>query len=101
LPRSGHHAVAIQNAALWRVLGQAGLLSKMERQAVEERHELRATAGPHQHWHIDVSYINLAGTLHYLCSVLDAYSRLIVYWDLRESKAEADIEIILKAAKEK
>jgi len=29
----------------------------------------------HQHWHIDVSYINIGGTFYYLCSVLDGYSR--------------------------
>src|SRR5207248_3814102 len=52
-------------------------------------------------WHIDVSYINIAGTFYYLCSVLDGFSRSIVHWDLRESMTEADIEIILQAAKEK
>ena len=56
---------------------------------------------PHQHWHIDVSYINIAGTFYYLCSVLDGFSRSIVHWDLRESMTEADIEIILEAAKER
>ena len=56
---------------------------------------------PHQHWHIDVSYINIAGTFYYLCSVLDGYSRFIVHWDLRESMTEADIEIILQRAREK
>jgi hypothetical protein len=29
----------------------------------------------HQHWHIDVSYINLCGTFYYLCSILDGFSR--------------------------
>jgi hypothetical protein len=24
---------------------------------------------PHHHWHVDVSYINLSGTFHYLCSL--------------------------------
>jgi len=54
----------------------------------------------HQHWHIDVSYINISGTFYYLCSVLDGYSRYILNWDLRESMTEADIEIILQRAKE-
>jgi hypothetical protein len=54
----------------------------------------------HQPWHIDVSYINISGTFYYLCSVLDGCSRYIVNWDLPESMTEADIEIILKAAKE-
>jgi putative transposase len=56
---------------------------------------------PHQHWHVDVSYINLCGTFYYLCSVLDGYSRFLVHWDLRESMKEADIEVILERAKEK
>jgi hypothetical protein len=56
---------------------------------------------PHQHWHIDVSYINASGTFYYLCSVLDDYSRAIVHWDLREWMTEAEIEIILQRAREK
>jgi putative transposase len=48
-----------------------------------------------------VSYINISGTFYYLCSILDGCSRYIVNWDLRESMTEADIEIILQAAKEK
>ena len=54
----------------------------------------------HQHWHIDVSYINISGTFYYLCSILDGCSRYIVNWDLRESMTEGDIEIILERGKE-
>ena len=53
----------------------------------------------HQHWHIDVCYINISGTFYYLCSILDGCSRYIVNWDLRESMTEADIEIILERAR--
>ncbi len=55
---------------------------------------------PIQHWHIDVSYINISGTFYYLCSILDGCSRYIVNWDLRESMTESDIEVILERAKE-
>ena len=44
---------------------------------------------------------NISGTFYYLCSVLDGYSRSIVHWNLREAMREADVEIILEAAKEK
>jgi len=54
-----------------------------------------------QHWHIDVSYINISGTFYYLCSILDGFSRYIVNWDLRKRITEADIEIIMQRAKEK
>jgi transposase InsO family protein len=64
-------------------------------------HRLRAVLMAHQHWHIDVSYVNSAGTFYYLCSILDGFSRYIVNWHIRESITEADIEIILQGAKEK
>ena len=54
----------------------------------------------HRHCHIDVSYINISGTFHYLCGILDGCSRYIVNRDLRESMTEADIEIILERASE-
>ncbi len=56
---------------------------------------------PHQHWHIDVSYLNVCATFYYLCSILDGYSRFLVHWDLREQMTEADIEIILERAKQR
>jgi transposase InsO family protein len=55
---------------------------------------------PHEHWHIDVSYINICGTFYYLCAVLDGCSRFIVHWELRERMTEAEIEIILQRARE-
>lgn len=57
--------------------------------------------GPHLHWHIDVSYINVGGSFFYLCSIQDGYSRFIVHWDLRAQMTELDIECILQAAREK
>jgi putative transposase len=72
----------------------------VERQAVEEGTGFEQPLVVHQHWHIDVSYINISGTFYYLCSILDGCSRYIVNWDLRDSMTEADIEIILQGAKE-
>jgi transposase InsO family protein len=47
-------------------------------------------SAPHDHWHIDFSYINIAATFYYLCSVLDGCSRFSVAWDIRLSMQEAD-----------
>jgi transposase InsO family protein len=93
--------VAVSPASVWRVLQQAGLLSRWKSQPSRKGTGFEQPLQPHQHWHIDVSYINLCGTFYYLCSVLDGYSRSIVHWDLRESMKEADIERILQRAKEK
>ena len=93
--------VAVSPSSVWRVLGQAGLLKKWNGKPSKKGTGFEQPPQPHQHWHIDVSYINISGTFYYLCSVLDGYSRFIVHWDLRESMTEADIEIILQGAKEK
>ena len=55
---------------------------------------------PHEHWHIDISYLNVCGTFYYLCSILDGFSRYIVHWEIRPSMTEADVEIILQRARE-
>ncbi len=49
---------------------------------------------------MDISYLNLAGTFYYLCSVLDGYSRYLVHWEIRESMTEGEVEIILQRARE-
>jgi putative transposase len=93
--------VAVSPTSVWRVLGQAGLLSKWNGQRSKKGTGFEQPLAAHQHWHIDVSYINISGTFYYLCSILDGCSRYIVNWDLRESMTEADIEIIMERAKEK
>ena len=92
--------VAVSPSSVWRVLGQAGLLSKWKGKASKKGTGFEQPLQAHGHWHIDISYININGTFYYLCSVLDGYSRSIVHWDLRESMQETDIEIILERAKE-
>jgi putative transposase len=93
--------VAVSPASVWRVLKQAGLLSRWKRRPSRKGSGFEQPLRPHQHWHIDVSYINLCGTFYYLCSVLDGFSRFLVHWDLRESMRETDVEVILERAKEK
>jgi transposase InsO family protein len=56
---------------------------------------------PHEHWHVDVSYLNIAGTFYYLCSTLDGCSRAIVHWEIRETMTEVDVEQIVQRARER
>ena len=93
--------VAVSPASVWRVLAHAGRLSRWKGRPSRKGTGFEQPPQPHQHWHVDVSYLNLRGTFYYLCSVLDGYSRFLLHWDLRESMREADIEIILEGAKEK
>ncbi len=92
--------VAVSPSSVWRVLSQAELLSKWKGQHSKKGTGFEQPLAAHQHWHIDVSHINICGTFYYLCSILDGYSRLLVHWDLRASMTEADVEIILQKARE-
>jgi putative transposase len=93
--------VAVSPSSVWRVLGQAGLLAKWNGKPSKKGTGFAQPPGAHDHWHIDVSYINISGTFYYLCSVLDGYSRFLVHWELRESMTEAEIEIVLQRGREK
>jgi transposase InsO family protein len=93
--------VAVSPSSVWRVLSQAGLLSEWNGKPSKKGTGFAHPLAAHQHWHIDVSYLNIGGTFYYLRTVLDGYSWFIVNWDVRESMTEADIEIILQGAKEK
>jgi putative transposase len=60
--------VAVSPATTWRVLSRAGLLAKWNK-----KNSLKGTGfvqplKPHEHWHVDISYLNIHGT--YLLSLL-------------------------------
>lgn len=92
--------VAVSPSSVYRVLSYAGVLNKWDRAASKKGTGFEQPLKAHQHWHIDISYINICGTFYYMCSILDGFSRYIVHWDIRESMTEADVEIILQRAHE-
>ena len=92
--------VAVSPATTYRVLSRAGLLDRWNRKPSKKGTGFVQPLRPHQHWHTDISYLNLGGTFYYLCSFLDGASRAVVHWEIRESMTEADVECILERAKE-
>lgn len=93
--------VAVSPSSVYRVLVNAGLLRRWNRKPSKKGAGFQQPLKAHEHWHIDISYINICGTFYYLCSILDGFSRYIVHWEIRESMTEADVEIILQRAREK
>jgi len=92
--------VACSPASTYRVLKAAGLLAGHSPIPSKKGTGFVQPLLPHEHWHIDVSYLNIAGAFYFLCSVLDGCSRYIVHHDIREKMEESDIEIILQRARE-
>jgi putative transposase len=93
--------VAVSPSSTWRVLTKAGLLQKWNKKTSLKGTGFVQPLRPHEHWHVDISYLNIHGTFYYLCSFLDGCSRFIIHWEIREQMAETDVEIILQRAKEK
>jgi putative transposase len=93
--------VAVSPSSVYRVLKGAGLMQRHNSKPSLKGKGFQQPLRPHEHWHVDVSYINVAGTFFYLCSLLDGCSRSIVHWEIRESMTEPDIETILQRARER
>jgi len=93
--------VACSPASVYRVLKKAGLLAGPSPNVTKKGTGFVQPLKPHQEWHVDVSYLNIAGTFYFLCSILDGYSRFIVHWEIRDKMEEIDVETILQRAREK
>ena len=91
---------AASPSSVYRVLAGAGLLDRWNVKPSKKGTGFVQPLRAHEHWHIDIAYLNLGGTFYYLCSILDGASRAIVHWEIREAMTEADVECILLRARE-
>ena len=92
--------VACSPASVYRVLKAAGLLAGATPAISKKGTGFVQPLKPHEHWHVDVSYLNIAGTFYFLCSILDGFSRFIVHHEIREKMEESDVETIIQRARE-
>ena len=93
--------VAVSPASVYRVLAQRGLLRKWNRRPSKKGTGFQGPNRPHEHWHVDIAYLNICGTFYYLCSILDGFSRAIVHHEIRTSMTEFDVEVVVQRAREK
>ncbi len=92
--------VALSPSTVYRILKDANLMgNRAAKRSLKGTGFVQPTK-PHEHWHIDISYINAGGTFYYLCSVLDGASRAILHHELHESMKTTQIELIIQKAKE-
>ena len=93
--------VAASPSSFYRVLKEADLLRRWSQKKSLKGTGFKGPKAPHEHWHVDISYLNICGTFYYLISLLDGYSRYIVHWEIRESMKESDVQIVIQRAKER
>jgi len=93
--------VAVSPTTVFRILRDNGLLNRYPRPSPTKKGTgFEQPLKANEHWHIDISYVNICGTFYYLCSILDGYSRKIIAWEIAETMTEAQVEIIIERAKE-
>ena len=95
------NVVAASPSSVYRVLQAAGVLERHNVEPSKKGTGFVQPLRPHEHWHVDVSYLNIAGTFYFLCSILDGYSRSIVHGEIRETMLEPEVETIIQRAREK
>ena len=93
--------VAISPSSVYRVLRDAGLMKAHNSKPLLKGKGFQQPLRVHEHWHVDVSHINVAGTFFYLCSLLDGCSRFIVPGEIRQSRTEPEVETIIPRARER
>lgn len=93
--------VAASPSSVYRVLKAAGRIGRQPGKPSLKGTGFQQPTRPHEHWHLDISYVNLAGTFYYLTTILDGYSRYIVHCEIRTSMTQQDEQVILQRALEK
>ena len=92
---------ACSPASVYRVLKAAGRLGPRHAPPCRKGKGFGQPLRPHEPWHVDVAYLNVAGTFYYLCRLLDGCSRDLVPCEIREAMTEADVQSIVPRAREK
>lgn len=93
------NVVAVSPASTYRILKREGLLASVWHHQMTKGSGFQQPIAPHEHWHMDISYINFKGSFVYLVALIDGFSRYIVHYGLRLSVEALDIEILVERAR--
>lgn len=89
----------ISPSSVYRILSDADLLYRWKRAG----HAGAPPAPPtrvHERWHTDLMYLRVGDGWYFLVTVLDAYSRYVVHWELLASMRAADVRYVIQHALE-
>lgn len=106
-PREGYRCLAwmmvdedvayLSPSSVYRVLDDADLLYGWKRsRSVGERPA--EPTGPNERWHTDLMYLRVGDVFCFLVTVLDAYGRYVVHWDLLTSMTAAEVRVVIQDA---
>ena len=90
----------VSPSSVYRILRDADLLYRWKRSERTGKPPPEPEA-PNQRWHTDLIYLRIEDSWYFLVTVLDAYSRYVVHWDLLTTMTAADVRVVIQDAVEK
>jgi len=87
-------------SSVYRILDDADLLYRWKRSTRSGEPPPRPEE-PNERWHVDLMYLRVADAWYFLVTVLDAYSRYVVHWELLTSMRAADVRLVVQEALER
>lgn len=90
--------VAVSPSTTYRVLKSEDLLRRWNPGKTLKKKGFDQPLQPHEHWHVDIKYVNFHGSFLFLISVIDGFSRYIVHHELRLTMLESDVQLTLERA---
>jgi transposase InsO family protein len=85
------------SSSVYRILRDADLLYRWKRSRRSGQAPPEPTR-PNERWHTDIMYLRIEQTWYFLVTVLDAYSRYVVHWDLLPSMTAAVVRVVIQDA---
>ena len=86
-------------SSVYRILNEADLLYRWKRSRRSGEAPAKPTR-PHERWHTDLMYLRIGDAWYFLVTVLDAYSRYVVHWELLTTMTAADVRLVIQQALE-
>jgi len=90
----------VSPTSVYRILNEADLLYRWKRSTTEGVRPPDPKA-PNERWHTDLMYLRVEDTWYFLVTVLDAYSRYVVHWDLLTTMTAAAVRVVVQDAVKK
>jgi len=88
----------VSPSSTYRILDDADLLYRWKRSRRTGQPAPAEPTAPNQRWHTDLMYLRVEDSWYFLVTVLDAYSRYVVHWDLLTTMTASAVRVVIHDA---
>jgi transposase InsO family protein len=94
------NAAVVSCSSVYNVIKRHNLGKRWAEAAEMKKKGFDQPQAVHEQWHIDFSYIRIAGAFYYFLGILDGYSRKMLTWKLCQNMEGVNAEILVMETKE-